>query len=150
MIYSNNVTMQRGTGLKRPETTEVAGRVRVLVIDTVVAEVGKDVILADMAAGRIRILGMQSSVNATFATPATTLKVGVSAYTNINRQPVPAADAGLLAATEGSALTNKPLAIPGASGLLVPAGSAWRITATASADLAVGDKITGTILYVND
>lgn len=150
-ILSDLAKLQQVTGGQRPTPTEMTGRQRTLVIDTEVAEAGKDIILATLPAGRFRILGFNSWIGGTLATTATTVSIGHAAYTGVDRQKVAAKPAALLAATAGSALATPVQAkVAGPSGLLFSAGSSVVITATASANLAVGDKIVGVLTYVND
>lgn len=150
-ILSDLAKLQQVTGGQRPTPTEMTGRHRTLVIDTTVAEVGTDIVLATLPAGRFRILGFNSWIGGTLATPATTISIGHAAYTGVDRQKVVAKPAALLAATAGTAMASVVQAkATSPSGLLFSAGSSVVITAKASANLAIGDKIVGTLTYVND
>lgn len=152
IIYSDLAAKQSAnwiaSGVKRPETTESHGRVRVAVIDTKVSVAGTDLEFVRFPAGRIRILGIASAVKATFATGGTTLKIGVSAYDNLVGTKVAADDDALMAATASASIAN--LAAAGASGVLLETKSGFTITGKTSANLAVNDTIKGAILYVVD
>ncbi len=136
------------TGAQRPETTEAHGRVRVAVIDTTVKEAGTAIEFAEFPAGRIRILGLASHVKATFATAATTLKIGYSKYDNFTGTEVAADDDAFLVATASGSVAS--LATAGASGLVLETRSGFTLTGTTSANVAVNDTIKGAVLYVVD
>lgn len=149
MQYSNLAALQVANKAYRPETTELHGRVRVAVIDTTMDGAGTDITLAKFPAGRIRILPL--STIKTSATGSTTLDVGYSAYKDEVFTAV-AADADALLAAKALTDVAKSVALDaaGASGLLISSSGGFSITATASANLAKGDTLTGILYYVVD
>ena len=146
MQYSTIAAQQVTNGATRPETTELHGRVRVAVIDTKITAADTDVILCRFPAGRIRILGTQSTIKPTLATGATTLKFGYGKARNYVGGEIAADDDAFLTATASTSVTT----LSGASGTLVETSSGFDLTATASANMAVNDTINGVVLYIVD
>lgn len=151
MQYSALASQQIANTADRPFPNMFAGRVRVASINVKVDAAEANMILCKLPAGRIRILGPQSMFTASFATAATTLKIGYAAYKGLMGSAVAADDDALLAATSGTNLASgKGLVTAGYDGLVFESKDGVTITGTASAALAADDTVTGVILYVVD
>lgn len=151
MQYSNLAAKQLANDMDRAYPHEFAGRVRVAVVDLTVTAADKALALFTLPAGRVRILGASSMFTATFATAATTLKIGYAAYTGVDGVTVSADDDALLAATSGTNLASgKTLVTAGYTGLVLESMSGIDIIGTASANLAADDVVKGVVLYVVD
>lgn len=149
MQYSTLAALQVANKAYHPETTELHGRVRVAVIDTVLEKADKEILLAKFPAGRIRILSL-STVGSS-AGGATTLKVGHNGYKDEVYNEVAKDDDAFLVATELTEVQKGACFIaPGLSGMLITSVDGFDIIATASANLAAGDGLTGAIYYVVD
>lgn len=124
------------------------GRVRVMAGEVTVAEAGTQVILGYLPAGEGRVLGGQSSVTGTLATAATTLSFGLGSYTPLKGGPIIPADEDVLQTAKTLAASD--FDVSKGAGVRYSASMEVPVIAKASADLAVGDKLSFSILYVID
>lgn len=124
------------------------GRVRVMAGEVEVTDTSAQVILGYLPAGEGRVLGGQSSITGTLTASGTTLSLGLGSYTPIKGGPIIAADEDVLQTAKTLAASDFD-ASKGA-GVRYSAGVEVPVIAKASADLAVGDKLSFSILYVID
>ena len=130
------------------EPRDAGGRVRLYAFKLTVGAADTDMRLARLPAGRIRILG-NSTLKVSFTTGATTLAVGLAAYTKQDGTTQAAVTNNLKTATAGSTITI-PLDAAGPRGLPIDSREGVDIVGTTSANLAVNDTIEGVIYYAYD